>query len=108
MDEIKKKGRVTAKDIIKAVCEYAGITEDNLILPRRFGCKVTWRRITAYLLYDYAMTTQQYIADNLGYADHANAKFHIDKLRHWMQNQDQAPRDEIIATRNIMFKLGLV
>jgi hypothetical protein len=98
---------IQTRDAIKAVCDYAGITQDDLCMPRRNGCKVTWRRISAYILYDHCGATQQYIANSLGYAKHENAKHHIEKLRFWLENPDLAPRDEIIATRNIMFKLGL-
>jgi chromosomal replication initiation ATPase DnaA len=98
---------MSIEKVIEAVCKYAGITEDNLSMPRKSGCPVVWRRIAAYICYDYCEATQQAIANHLGYAKHENTKFHVDKLRFWMANQHLAPKDEIIACRNIMYNLGL-
>jgi hypothetical protein len=96
-----------ATKVINEVCRYAGITEDALSMPRRFGCVVTWRRITAYILYDHCGITQQQIALRLGYTKHENTKHHVEKLRYWLSNPTVGPRDEIIATRNILNNLGL-
>lgn len=98
---------MNSSDVIKEVCRYAGITEDSLMMPRRYGCSVTWRRIAAYILYDHCNATQQFIANQLGYSKHENTKHHVEKLRYWLANQQVAPRDEVIACRNIMNNLGL-
>lgn len=98
---------IDGEKAIKTIVDYAGISNNTLIARTKKGTVITWRKIACYILYDYCQWTQQQIADRLMYRKHETVKFHVDKMRMWMSDIRYAPKDLHIATRNIMFNLGL-
>ena len=98
---------VEGETVIRAILDYARINEETLLLKKKKDAIVTWRRIACYLLYDFSHWTQEHIAQRLQYDRHETTKFHADKMRWWMANIQYAPKDLHIATRNIIYILGL-
>lgn len=92
---------------IDVICDYAKIPRPQFILATRKATVVVWRKIACYILSDYYDWSLEKIAKVLHYNQHATVLFHRNKMRWWMNNPGQSPRDLIIATRNIMNNLGL-
>ncbi len=75
------------KYIVKGVCKFYEISEDELTGKGRDREMVKRRQVASYLLKTYARCSCQKIADTLGYNRHATVLHHLKEMDKHLSNE---------------------
>jgi hypothetical protein len=94
-----------ADKVIDVILNYAGVGKREFFRNRSEG-KMFYKRIMCYVLHDYCHLTHRQVAEKVRLKKPESAKTHTDKMRWWMANPEYAPKDAVLATKNLLNELG--